>query len=85
MRVRCLHGGLFVCRCHLIIVSDQLVRGDSCLHLCPLVKGVLFGCKDSLNGTLVRGRSYTLNEEQKKIFNDATQDISLRIGSIHLV
>lgn len=38
-----------------------------------------------LNGTLVRGRSYTLNEEQKKIFNDATQDISLRIGSIHLV
>lgn len=38
-----------------------------------------------LNGTLVRGRSYTLNEEQKKIFNDAMQDISLRIGSIHLV
>lgn len=37
-----------------------------------------------LNGTLVRGRSYTLNEEQKKIFNDAMQDISLRIGSIHL-
>lgn len=37
-----------------------------------------------LNGTLVRGRSYTLNEEQKKIFNDAMQDISLRFGSIHL-
>lgn len=37
-----------------------------------------------LNGTLVRSRSYTLNEEQKKIFNDAMQDISLRIGSIHL-
>lgn len=37
-----------------------------------------------LNGTLVRGRSYTLNEEQKKIFNDAMQDISLRVGSIHL-
>lgn len=37
-----------------------------------------------LNGTLVRARSYTLNEEQKKIFNDAMQDISLRIGSIHL-
>lgn len=29
-------------------------------------------------------KPYTLNEEQKKIFNDAMQDISLRIGSIHL-
>ena len=37
-----------------------------------------------LNGTLVRGKTYTLNEEQKRIFNEALQDISLRIGSLHL-
>ena len=37
-----------------------------------------------LNGTLVRGKAYTLNDEQKRIFNNALQDISLRIGSLHL-
>lgn len=37
-----------------------------------------------LNGTLVRGKTYTLNDEQKRIFNEALQDISLRIGSLHL-
>lgn len=37
-----------------------------------------------LNGTLVRGKAYTLNDEQKRIFNEALQDISLRIGSLHL-
>lgn len=37
-----------------------------------------------LNGTLVRGKAYTLNDEQKRIFNNALQEISLRIGSLHL-
>ncbi|WP_308235843.1 DUF5053 domain-containing protein [Prevotella sp.] len=37
-----------------------------------------------LNGTLVRGKTYTLNEEQKRILNEALQDISLRIGALHL-
>lgn len=37
-----------------------------------------------LNGTIVRGKAYTLNDEQKRIFNNALQDISLRIGSLHL-
>ena len=35
-----------------------------------------------VNGLKVRGRRYTLNEEQRAIFNDAVQDISRRIGSI---
>ena len=37
-----------------------------------------------INGTLVRGKAYTLNDEQKRIFNNALQDISSRIGSLHL-
>ena len=36
-----------------------------------------------INGYEVRGKVYTLNEEQKKIFNDACQDIAKQIGSIH--
>ena len=36
-----------------------------------------------INGHEVRGKVYTLNEEQKKIFNDACQDIAKQIGSIH--
>ena len=37
-----------------------------------------------VNGLKVRGRRYTLNEEQRAIFNDAVQDISRRIGSISI-
>jgi hypothetical protein len=36
-----------------------------------------------INGYRVRGKVYTLNEEQKKIFNDACQDIAKQIGSFH--
>lgn len=36
-----------------------------------------------INGYKVRGRVYTLNEEQKGIFNNAIQDIAKKIGSIH--
>lgn len=36
-----------------------------------------------VNGYKVRGRVYTLTDEQKKVFNDAIQDIAKRIGSIH--
>ena len=38
-----------------------------------------------LNGLEVKGRTYALNDEQKKIFNLACQDISKRIGSVCLV
>lgn len=38
-----------------------------------------------LNGLEVKGHTYALNEEQKKIFNLACQDISKRIGSVCLV
>ena len=37
-----------------------------------------------INGTRVRGRTYTLNEEQKKIFNDAMEDLSKFYGSFRL-
>lgn len=38
-----------------------------------------------LNGLEVKGRTYSLNEKQKEIFNTACQDISKRIGSVCLV
>lgn len=37
-----------------------------------------------LNGTKVRGKVYTLNEEQKQIFNGAMQDLARKFGSFHL-
>lgn len=37
-----------------------------------------------LNGYEIRGRHYSLNAEQKKIFNAACQDIGERIGSFCL-
>lgn len=36
-----------------------------------------------INGYKVRGKVYTLNDEQKVIFNNAIQDIAKKIGSIH--
>lgn len=35
-----------------------------------------------INGNKVRGKVYTLNDEQKKIFNDAVQDVAKKIGSV---
>lgn len=37
-----------------------------------------------INGYSVRGHVYTLNDEQKKIFNNACQDIAKKIGSFKL-
>ncbi len=37
-----------------------------------------------LNGSEVRGHVYTLNEEQKGIFNHAVKEIGRRIGSLQL-
>lgn len=37
-----------------------------------------------INGTKVRGRVYTLNSEQKQIFNKAMQDLSNFYGSFRL-
>lgn len=37
-----------------------------------------------LNGYEVRGKVYTLNEEQKDIFNHAVKEISSRIGALKL-
>lgn len=37
-----------------------------------------------INGTKVRGRSYTLNDEQKRIFNQAMADLSQFYGSFRL-
>lgn len=38
-----------------------------------------------LNGSKIRGKSYTLNEDQKRVFNEAVQDIARTIGSVRLV
>lgn len=37
-----------------------------------------------INGNKIRGKVYTLNDEQKCIFNSAVQDIAKRIGSVQL-
>ena len=37
-----------------------------------------------INGTKVRGHVYTLNDEQKKIFNTAMEDLSKFYGSFRL-
>lgn len=37
-----------------------------------------------INGYQVRGKVYTLNEEQKAVFNRAVQDISKRLGALQL-
>lgn len=37
-----------------------------------------------LNGYRVRGKVYTLTDEQKAVFNDAVQDIARRIGSVRI-
>ena len=37
-----------------------------------------------LNGTSVRGRTYTLNGEQKKVFNNALKDIGEKIASLSI-
>lgn len=37
-----------------------------------------------INGYRVRGKVYTLNDEQKAIFNEAVQDIAKKIGSVHI-
>lgn len=37
-----------------------------------------------INGTKVRGKSYTLNTEQKEVFNKAMQDLSNFYGSFRL-
>ena len=37
-----------------------------------------------INGYRVRGKVYTLNDEQKAILNEAVQDIAKKIGSVHI-
>ena len=37
-----------------------------------------------INGTKVRGRVYTLTDEQKRIFNNAMQDLSEFFGSFRI-
>lgn len=37
-----------------------------------------------INGNKVHGKTYSLNEEQKEIFNNAIQDIARQIGSVRL-
>lgn len=37
-----------------------------------------------INGTKVRGRSYTLNDEQKATFNHALQEIATQLSNVRL-
>lgn len=37
-----------------------------------------------INGSMVRGKTYTLTEEQKAVFNRATREIGQQIGSFQI-
>lgn len=65
--------------------------GDDAYRLLPMsyIAKHYFGKSSAwlsqrINGTMVRGKAYTLNDEQKRVFNDAVQDIARRIASIRL-
>ncbi len=77
-----------------IVVEAEDIRRqieDEAYRLLPIsyIAKKYFGKSQSwlsqrINGTKVRGRSYTLNEEQKRIFNSAMEDLSKFYGSFRL-
>ena len=69
------------------IIRNQLDTQDYRLLPMSFIASHYFGKSSSwlsqrLNGTQVRGRRYTLNEEQRTTFNNAVQEVAKRIGSI---
>lgn len=72
-----------------LTLRDQLAEDD--YKLLPLrhIAQKYFGksaawLSQRLNGSEVRGHVYTLNAEQKSIFNRAVQEIGQRISSLQL-
>jgi len=70
-------------------LRDQLAKDDYKLLPLRYIAQNYFGksaawLSQRLNGSEVRGHVYTLNAEQKGIFNRAVQEIGQRIGSLQL-
>lgn len=72
-----------------LILRDQLAEDDYKLLPLRYIAQKYFGksaawLSQRLNGSEVRGHVYTLNAEQKSIFNRAVQEIGQRISSLQL-
>ena len=70
-------------------LREQLAEDDYKLLPLRYIAQKYFGksaawLSQRLNGSEVRGHVYTLNAEQKDIFNRAVQEIGQRIGSLQL-
>lgn len=72
-----------------LTLRDQLAKDDYKLLPLRYIAQKYFGksaawLSQRLNGSEVRGHVYTLNAEQKSIFNRAVQEIGQRISSLQL-
>ena len=72
-----------------LTLRDQLAEDDYKLLPLRYIAQKYFGksaawLSQRLNGSEVRGHAYTLNSEQKDIFNRAVQEIGQRISSLQL-
>ena len=72
-----------------LTLRDQLAEDDYKLLPLRYIAQKYFGksaawLSQRLNGSEVRGYVYTLNAEQKSIFNRAVQEIGQRISSLQL-
>lgn len=72
-----------------LTLRDQLAEDDYKLLPLRYIAQKYFGksaawLSQRLNGSEVRGHVYTLNAEQKSIFNRAVQEIGKRISSLQL-
>lgn len=76
-------------QCEVLTLRDQLAEDDYKLLPLRYIAQKYFGksaawLSQRLNGSEVRGHVYTLNAEQKSIFNRAVQEIGQRISSLQL-
>lgn len=72
-----------------LALREQLAEDDYKLLPLRYIAQNYFGksaawLSQRLNGSKVRGHVYTLNSEQKDIFNRAVQEIGQRISSLQL-
>lgn len=70
-------------------IRSQIAKEDYKLLPLAYIAKNYFGKSASwlsqrINGSKVRGKSYTLNQEQKLVFNKALKEIGNRIGSLSI-
>ena len=84
-----MEDGLSHIETELVDIRRQIADEDYRLLPIGVIAEKYFGKSHSwlsqrLNGTPVRGKVYTLNAEQKAIFNRAVREIGQRIGSFQI-